>query len=189
MLKILRNLEFKMCKKCETNPVYEFTNKRKLCDRCYLQWFRKRFLYTFRKFEVNSRDTYFYIKPRNELNTIVIKDLFEYFKEKLKYSFTQKKSYVKILPNTLDDTSFNLINEIFLGEIKNWKKEKAFEKDFFKPLYLFLEKEVLIYARIRKLKYKKEEKVKSNIFHLIQNLEKNHPEIKHSIVNSFLSIN
>lgn len=178
-----------MCKRCETNPVYEFTNKRKLCDRCYLHWFRKRFLYTFRKFEVNSRDNYFVLISENDLNNVVLLDLFNYFKEKFNFGFKPKKKAIKILPDDLDSTSFKLVNEIFKGNIKNWEKEKAFDSKSFKPLYLFLEKEIFIYAKLLKLKYKKQIKKEGDIFNLIENLEKNHPEIKHSIVNSFLSIN
>lgn len=178
-----------MCQRCEINPVYEFTNKRKLCDRCYLHWFRKRFLYTFRKFQVNSRDNYFFLSSKKDLNNVVIFDLFNYFKEKFNFGFTLKKKAIKILPQNLDSTSFNLVNEIFNGNIKKWENEKAFDSKSFKPLYLFLDKEIFIYANLLKLKFKKNEKKKEKIYKLIEDLEKKHPEIKHSIVNSFLSIN
>jgi uncharacterized protein (TIGR00269 family) len=41
-----------MCKKCKTNPVYEFTNKTKLCKHCFIHYLQKKVLYTIRKFDL-----------------------------------------------------------------------------------------------------------------------------------------
>ncbi len=39
-----------MCRQCEINPVWEFTNKRKLCKTCFAKYFRRKINYTIRKF-------------------------------------------------------------------------------------------------------------------------------------------
>jgi len=61
-----------------------------------------------------------------------------------------------------------------------------------KPLYLFLDEEVLLYAKLKKLKFKKEIKgkktKKDKISNFIDDLEVKHPEIKHAIINSYLEL-
>jgi tRNA(Ile)-lysidine synthase TilS/MesJ len=43
-----------MCEQCETNPVYELTNKRKFCEKCFCRFFEKKVFSTIRKYKMFS---------------------------------------------------------------------------------------------------------------------------------------
>jgi uncharacterized protein (TIGR00269 family) len=45
-----------MCKQCEIHAVYELTNKRKFCKRCFCNFFEKKVLNTIRKYKMISVD-------------------------------------------------------------------------------------------------------------------------------------
>ncbi|MCK4553254.1 hypothetical protein KAT80_03550 [Candidatus Pacearchaeota archaeon] len=57
-----------------------------------------------------------------------------------------------------------------------------------KPLYLFLDKEVLLYAKLRNLKFKKTNVKLDEISKFINELEKTHPEVKQAVVGSLLGV-
>ena len=65
--------------------------------------------------------------------------------------------------------------------------DKAYGKTI-KPLYLFLDKEVFLYAKLKGLKFKDVSKKKNKLDDFIDDLEKKHPELKHSVVNSYLEM-
>jgi len=67
------------------------------------------------------------------------------------------------------------------------KLESAVDGRVIKPLYLFLDKEVLLYAKLRGLKFGDvEEKRKDNISLFIDEMEKLHPEVKQAVIASYL---
>ncbi len=45
----------KNCMNCQKKPVWQFTNKRKLCKDCFVKYFEKKVFYTIRKFQFISR--------------------------------------------------------------------------------------------------------------------------------------
>jgi len=55
-----------------------------------------------------------------------------------------------------------------------------------KPLYLFLDEEILLYARLKKIKYKTLNKNKTPVNLFLDKLEKKHPEVKRAVINSYL---
>ena len=64
-----------MCKQCETKPVYEFTNQRKLCVACFTSWFRKKVFYTIRKFGmIKNGDRIGYFKSEH-FRAVVLEDV------------------------------------------------------------------------------------------------------------------
>src|SRR3989339_621519 len=68
-----------MCKQCELNPVYEFTNKRKLCKICFIKYFDKKVLYINRKFDlIKPNDTIAY-KKSNDVKDVVLEDILKIF--------------------------------------------------------------------------------------------------------------
>ena len=233
-----------MCKLCETNPVYQFTNKRKLCKNCFIKWFQKKILYTIRKFRmIKSNDTVYYFN-NNCFRDIVLEDVLKMFAGKArielinlsslgsqtdnsatdfimslrKNSINVKNFYdnlvlaeksgeadfrarkiserqrakLKItkiaISSTLDLGAEGIIGEIIKGDEKNLKRFAPVYKKIIKPLYLFLDKEVLLYAKLRNLKFKRIKMKKDKLGLFIDRLEKKHPEIKHAIVNSFLEL-
>ena len=262
-----------MCRQCELKPVYEFTNKRKLCKRCFIRYFQKKVLYTIRKFEMIGKEdvvgydvsgTHHQVgpeevglkegciplwarepatqAPKNILlniftkgahfartpkhfskkmftRGIVLEDVLKMFAEKAIVELVKlpsntprvypEKSFSKIftkgrkldkiaIASTIDLQANEIICTLIQGEAKDLKKLKPVDGRIIKPLYLFLDKEVLLYAKLRKLKFvknKKEavrssllERQKDKISNFIDELEKKHPEVKRAVVNSYLSL-
>jgi tRNA(Ile)-lysidine synthase TilS/MesJ len=180
-----------MCKQCEINPVYEFTNKRKLCKNCFVRYFDKKVLFTIRKYKlINSKDIIGY-KEKNTFRDVVLKNVLESISEKYGFNILKlpnKKVNKIAVPSTLDSESQNVLSLFIEGKNSNIKKIFPFEKNIVKPLYFFLDEEVLLYAKIKNLKFKKM-RTKDKINNFLNSLEKKHPEVKRAIINGILEIN
>ncbi|MEK6818705.1 MAG: hypothetical protein AABY10_02105, partial [Nanoarchaeota archaeon] len=99
-----------------------------------------------------------------------------------------KKANKIALSNTLDIESDKLVNTIIKGDARKLKDFSSVDGKIIKPLYLFLDSEVLLYAKLRKLRFRAEKIKKNKISLFIEDMEKNHPEIKRAIVNSYLEL-
>ena len=209
-----------MCKACQTKPVYEFTNKRKLCRRCFINYFQKKVLYIIRKFKMISRNDIIGYYNGNNFRNVVLEDILKMFEDKLMIDVVElparynsqmdNKSLIKkqsvnsfvnsfissqrraipnkiAIPLTIDSTAYGIINELIEGKIKNLKEVTPVKGKVIKPLYLFLDKEVLLYAKLKKLKFKKIKKEETKISKFIDDLEKKHPEVKRAVVNSLIN--
>ncbi len=177
-----------MCKQCQKNPVYEFTNKRRLCKKCFIKYFQKKALYTLRKFKMIKKGDVIFCENKKDFRNVVLKDVLELIVDKIPVKLIKNKvKGCKIaIPSTIDSEAEKIVSEIIRGDIK--KLKYAVEGKIIKPLYLFLDEEVLLYARLRKLdKYLRKLK-KDEISFFLDNLEKEHPEIKRAIVNSYLRL-
>lgn len=117
------------------------------------------------------------------------------------------KKFKLAIPVTVDLEANEIIDKIVNGDIKKIKA-LPIEGNVIKPLYLFLDKEVLLYAKLRGLKFEGNSylmnppspsshpprgqriKIKSeeDVEGFINNLETKHPEVKRSIVNSYLEL-
>jgi tRNA(Ile)-lysidine synthase TilS/MesJ len=112
----------------------------------------------------------------------------------IKYKASSEKVIVA-LTDTLDDTATKLIevqtskgvNDLFwLSPV--YKKKNLV---YIKPLYLCLDNELRIYARIKNLKFSRDKcltKRQEKINDFLGKMEKKHPEIKHATVNAFLKV-
>ncbi len=171
-----------MCRQCEKNPVYEFTNQRKLCKTCYVSWFEKKFLYTLRKFNMLDKgDTVSYTKS-NDVQTKVLEHLLKMIEgRRIKIKNKGKKI---ALNYSTDFVAEKIIDLILNGNIKDKEKFKPVYKNKIMPLYLFLDKEIELYAKIKNIEFKKRKKENS----LLNYLEKKHPEVKQSVVKGILEI-
>ena len=224
-----------MCKQCETKPVYEFTNQRKLCKTCFVRWFQKKVLYTIRKFElIKSGEVVGYTKTNN-FRSVVLEKVLKMFAEKTRVEIIKlparalqidnkinkknsavnnvsaksraecrleaindraKRGKLKLNKIAIASTTDLEADKIIHALIKNGKLSSAVEGKIIKPLYLFLDKEVLLYAKLKNLapkgvppmqdgilggKIKKDE-----ISKFIDELEKTHPEVKQAVVGSYL---
>ena len=63
-----------------------------------------------------------------------------------------------------------------------------FYNNIIKPLYLFSDKEILLYAKIRNLIFKPDKQKFDKIILFVNDLEKKHPEIKQAVLNSYLKL-
>jgi tRNA(Ile)-lysidine synthase TilS/MesJ len=179
-----------MCNICEINPVYEFTNKKKLCKNCFIKYFDKKVLFTIRKYKlINPKDVVGY-NQGNNFREVVLKKVLEFIAEKYGFNVVKlpnKKVNKIAVPSTLDSAAYDLLNLVIKRNISNIKKNFPFQKNIIKPLYFFLDKEVLLYAKLKSLKYKDIKKNnKVNIF--LNNLEKKHLEVKRAIINGILKL-
>ena len=102
-------------------------------------------------------------------------------------TFTKGKEVNKIaIASTTDLEADKIIHFLINGKIKNLKNVLPVNNKVIKPLYLFLDKEVLLYAKLRNLKFEKTNVRLDKISKFIDELEKTHPEVKQAVVGSFL---
>ena len=186
-----------MCKQCELRPVYEFTNQRKLCKKCFIKYFQKKFLYVNRKFGMIRRGYVVGYENKKDFRSVVLEDVLEMFAEKLMIELvristtlprppTPKVTKIAV-PCTIDLECDKIIHGIIKGDIRKLNV-KPVDGKVIKPLYLFLDKEVLLYAKLRKLKFEKNKGKEDEIGKFINELEKKHPEVKRAVVNSYLGL-
>ncbi|MCK9595800.1 hypothetical protein M0R19_01290 [Candidatus Pacearchaeota archaeon] len=114
--------------------------------------------------------------------------------------FLSKKSGFQIvkLPNTtatkitvdssIDSESEEIVNILIKGDSSKLKQDLPIEGKKIKPLYLFSDEEILLYAKIKNLKFKQEKKKENKISSFVNELEKKHPEVKRAVVNSLLEL-
>ncbi len=187
-----------MCNQCEIKPVYEFTNKRKLCKRCFINYFNKKFLYIIRKFKMIKTDDIIGYENKGNFRGVVLEEVLNIFSEKSMINIiklpSKKKITRKAISVTLDIDSDKFIHILFKESEKKIKKDispvdKINNVIIIKPLYLFLDKEVLLYAKLKNLKFKVlKEKQKDKISIFIDELEEKHPELKRAIINTYLEL-
>jgi hypothetical protein len=126
-------------------------------------------------------------KNLGSLRDVVLKNVLDYFSERtgMEIVKNKKKGCKLAVSDTLDETSLAFVGQTF-GKDKGSLLPVV--KNKIKPLYLFLDKEVSLYAKILKLKFKVNKKKQDKLAMFIDRLEKNHPEVKRAIVNSYLEL-
>lgn len=172
--------------------VYEFTNKRKLTKKEFIHWFQKKFLYTIRKFKMIEKEDVVAYENKGDFRSVVLESLLNLYAEKgiidvIKLSKSRKFNK-KAVSNTADIEADKLIQHIVKGKLDSLNKFAPVNKKVIKPLFLFLDKEVELYAKLIGLKYKKTKPKTDKLGKFVNDLEKKHPEIKHSIVKSYLEL-
>lgn len=139
---------------------------------------------------LGNKDIVFY-KNKGDFRGVVLEDILKMFSEKGYIQLIKNKSNkaAKIaIPNTIDMEADKFIHSLIKGHANELKKLAPAEGKVIKPLYLFLDEEVLLYAGLKKLKFKKESGKKDRISGFVDDLEKKHPEIKRAILNSYLKL-
>ena len=173
------------------NHVYEFTNKRKLTKREFIHWFEKKFLYTIRKFSMIQKGDVVVYENKGDFRSSVLEHLIYLFSEKapIKVLKDSGKSFTKKAVSSTTDTEAKKIIEIIIKGNANKLNEIApVNKKIIKPLFLFLDKEVLLYAQLIGLKFKGVKERENKITKFVDELEIKHPEIKNSIISSYLEM-
>ena len=171
--------------------VYEFTNQRKLTKAEFLKWFQKKVLYTIRKFKMIKNNDVIVYENKGYFREVVLKDVLKMFAEKADIKLINRKvgKFTKIaLSSTTDTEAGKLINQLVKEDVKNVKNLVPVHKKIIKPLYLFLDKEVMLYAKLKNLKFRTTSEKKNKILNFVDNLEVKHPEIKRAIINSYLEL-
>ena len=173
-----------MCHLCNAKPVYEFTNKRKLCRNCFIHWFEKKFLFINRKFNMIKKGDIIAIKGEGYKKE-ALKYVLDNFKNKLMIKINNKGNKIAI-SDTIGSESNKIIDVLINKNINKSPSLKPINNKIIKPLYLFTDEEVLLYAKLKGLKYKPSTKKIDNLTYFLNNLEQKHPEVKRAVVNSYL---
>lgn len=182
-----------MCHECSTKPVYEFTNKRKVCARCFIRYFQKKVFYINRKFELIKRGDVVGYKNSGNFRDVVLEDVLRFFSERAGVEIIdtiKSKKYNKLaVSDTINVNSDKIIETIFNKNLSKIKNINPAEKNTINPLYLFTDEEVLLYAKLRGLKFKVNKKNdKNNLIKFVDALEKKHPELRRAIVSGWLGL-
>lgn len=174
-----------MCKLCETKPVYEFTNKRKVCKACYIQWFEKKFFYTIRRFNlISKRDILAYE------DIPVLEHLMKILETRAPIKITKlptNKFNKKVIYSSIDCEAKEIFYTTVSKDLSKLKIAPKIKKQIF-PLYLFTEYEIQLYAKLKNIKHKSSTQ-KDKFLKLLDKFEKKHPEVKRAVVNGFLELN
>jgi hypothetical protein len=140
---------------------------------------------------INKEEVIAYENSGN-FRDVVLEDLLKIFSEKSRISLiklpSKKKFTKKAISETIDSNSIKIMQFITENKISQLKNLSASDKSIIKPLYLFLDSEVLLYAKLKNLKFEKIVEKKTNWSFFIDELEIKHPEIKRAIVNSYLEL-
>jgi len=180
-----------MCQLCNSKPVYEFTNKRKLCARCFVNYFQKKFLYTLRKFDMIKREDIIGYKKNNDFRNVVLENLLQLASQKYGFSLVKlpnKKANKIASDSSIDFEAKSVINIIIEGKSSDLENYLPIEKEIIKPLYLFLDEEILLYAKIKKLKFNSIKESRDKITDFLNKSNEKHPEVKRAVVNSLLKL-
>ena len=180
-----------MCKQCETKPVYEFTNQRKLCKNCFVTYFNKKVLFTLRKYHLIKPSDIVGYKFGKGFREVVLENILLFISEKYGFQVVKlpnKKANKIAVASTLDSESHDIVNIVIKGDSSNLKNILPSDGNFIKPLYLFLDEEILLYAKLKNLKYTKTKETNDRVNNFLNKFEEKHPEVKRAIVNSILEL-
>jgi len=128
-------------------------------------------------------------KKNNSFKGIVLKNILEFLSQKIGFNLVKspgKRANKIAIDSSLDSEADKITHKLMEEDAK--MKSAPLEGKIIKPLYLFLDEEILLYAKIKKLKFKKIKEKKDKISSFIDELEKKHPEVKRAIVNSILEL-
>ena len=123
---------------------------------------------------------------------VVLYDILKMFSKKAMIKIiklpTREKIDKKAISSTIDSESDKITHILIQGKTSQLKELSPANKKIIKPLYLFLDEEIKLYAKLRKLRFNQEKIKQDKISSFINSLEKKHPEIKRAIVNSYLEL-
>lgn len=92
------------------------------------------------------------------------------------------------IPITLDIEADKAIHILINRNAEKLKQLSPIQGKIIKPICLFSDEEVLLYAKLRGLKFKIKKEKTDGITKFIDGLEKKHPEVKRAIVNGVLKL-
>jgi len=159
------------CKLCKKNPVWKFTNQQQLCASCFVKYFESKVKKTIRKYKMPTSK----IKG-NSLKANIINDIIQ--------GLPERKG--KISEESLDNISSYILYIVMYGNTDDLKKFVPKNQ----PLYFLSDKEILLYAKIKKIKGKIEKKKSKDkeIDDFVKHIEQKNPDIRQNVVNAMLKL-
>lgn len=126
--------------------VWEFTNQKKLTKKEFISYFEKKVFKTIRKFSIMPKDGIFKIKKSDDLNTVILELI---LKQKFKVDYSNKQNIISDDLSDVAETTFkNILDGNFTGPLPN-------NKGIGIPLYYHSDKELELYAKLKKITGKK----------------------------------
>ncbi len=118
------------------------------------------------------------ISKKKDFRNIVMNHLLEkFFQDRL-----SKKGNTITIASTIDSETEEFLENLTENTFAKIQKKK----NEIRPIHLFRDKEILLYARLINLKFNKRKKKKEkNLSKFLDELEKKHPEIKWSVMKSY----
>jgi hypothetical protein len=161
--------------KKRTNPTWKFTNGTELNEKEFLNYIEKKMFKTIRRFEMlkNYGTKEIPISASDDLNTKVLNYILA---TKFSVKFSSKPPFSS---ENLSDVSEENFLKVLDGKFK--RKKTAQNK---RPLYLHSDKEIQLYARLKRIKgtIKKRDK---RIQALFAKFMAKNPDLEHNVVNAF----
>ncbi len=161
------------CTNCNKKPIWEFTNKTKLCKNCFTDYFERKIFRTIRKYRLLPKSRIIKIKKSADINTKVLVNVLQ---KKFKIEFSKNPD---ISPKNLSESA----EDIFLNLLKGRFKSKTFDKKS-QPLLFLSDKEIEVYAKINNIKGKSRTKNKKAAL-LFEKFTLKNPDLEHNILNAF----
>jgi len=155
--------------------VWQFTNKRKLTSPEFINYFERKVFRTIRKYSMLPKDRILKLTKSNNTNTIILKQILE---KKFKIKFSTKPNFSSENMSDIAEQSFE---KILKGNF-NLTNQKPESKPH-KPLYFHSDKEIELYAKLKKISNKKR-KTNKRIQTLFIKFQKNNQDLENNIVNA-----
>ena len=158
-----------------TNPVWQFTNQKKLTKSEFIDYFERKVFRTIRKYDMLSKDRIIKLPKQDDLNTQVLQNI---LKKKFKVELsTQPNIFSQNLSQAAEDAFQNILQGKFTGP----KPDKN-------PLYHLSDREVELYAKLTGVSGKNR-KVDKKIQSLFSRFLKKNQDLEINIVNALSQIN
>lgn len=167
-----------------------------LCRNHFVHYFEKKVKRTIKKYGlINPKKKVIVIDSGNASSAVAVYLMKKFYpkvivvnkniNKKNRNKIIKKNNQVVISQN-LDEEA----EEIMTSMAKNSKRELTRlgpkNKSMIKPLYLCTQKEIMVYAKSKKLSFKNNKAKKSGIMKFLDKFDRRYTWIKHSIVSSYL---
>jgi len=139
---------------------------------------------------INAKDFIGY-KKGTDFKSAVLEELLKFISKKYNFNIINlpnKKANKIALTSSLDSESEQILKIIINKKSSELKKYLPVVGKEIKPLYLFLDNEILLFAKLKDIKFKESKTNKDKIGIFTDEFEKNHPEVKRAVVNSVLKL-
>lgn len=130
-------------------------------------------------------------RKENTFGGVVLADILEFASQRAGFNLVKlpnKRANKIATDSSLDSESEEIVKILINENVSELKKDLPIQGNIIKPLYLFLNEEILLYATLRNLKFNKKKDKKDKIKTFENEFEKKHPEVKRAIVNSLLEL-
>jgi tRNA(Ile)-lysidine synthase TilS/MesJ len=165
-----------------------------LCKNHFMKYFERKLKRTIKKYNLINPKKRVVVIDVGDASSSVVVYLMERFypnvvviHEKDKSKIIKRNDQVAISHN-LDDEAELIMTSVAQDDKKKLRELGPKNNNTVKPLYHCTQEEIDVYAKLKKLKFKKGKTKKTQIKRFLDDFDKRYKGIKHSIVSSYLDI-